>query len=60
MFAIARDRRDRDGWFGTLLIQFLPFAMILAIFYFLILLPMKRRQKQDSGFSEWLKVGTTS
>ena len=25
---------------------FLPFALILAIFYFLILLPMKRRQKR--------------
>ena len=28
------------------LIQFLPFAIILGIFYFMILLPMKRRQKK--------------
>jgi preprotein translocase subunit YajC len=40
------------GW-----IQFLPFAIILAIFYFLILLPMKRRQKKIQEFQQSLKVG---
>ena len=39
------------------LIQFLPFAMILAIFYFLILLPMKRRQRKVQEFQSSLKVG---
>jgi preprotein translocase subunit YajC len=39
------------------LIQFLPFAMILAIFYFLILMPMKRRQKKVQEFQGSLKVG---
>lgn len=38
-------------------IQFLPFAIILAIFYFLILAPMKRRQKKIQAFQEALKVG---
>lgn len=37
--------------------QFLPFALILAIFYFLILLPMKRRQKKVQEFQSALKVG---
>lgn len=39
------------------LIQFLPFALILAIFYFLILLPMKRRQRKIQDFQTALKVG---
>jgi preprotein translocase subunit YajC len=39
------------------LLQFLPFALILGIFYFLILLPMKRRQKKVREFQEALKVG---
>src|SRR5688572_17202562 len=39
------------------LLQFLPFALILGIFYFLILLPMKRRQKKIQAFQEALKVG---
>jgi preprotein translocase subunit YajC len=38
-------------------LQFVPFAMILAIFYFIILLPMKRRQRKVQDFQESLKVG---
>jgi len=41
----------------SLLVQFLPFAMILAIFYFIILLPMRRRQKKVQEFQGGLKVG---
>ena len=37
--------------------QFLPFALILAIFYFLILMPMQRRQKKVQEFQDSLKVG---
>ena len=36
---------------------FLPFALILAIFYFLILMPMQRRQKKVQEFQGSLKVG---
>lgn len=39
------------------LIQFIPFALILGIFYFLILMPMKRRQKRVQEFQGALKVG---
>lgn len=39
------------------LLQFLPFALILGIFYFLILLPMKRKQKKVGEFQASLKVG---
>jgi preprotein translocase subunit YajC len=39
------------------LVQFLPFALILGIFYFLILMPMKRRQKKVQEFQSALKVG---
>jgi len=42
---------------GGLLVQFLPFALILAIFYFIILLPMRRRQKRVQEFQGALKVG---
>jgi preprotein translocase subunit YajC len=37
--------------------QFVPFAIILGIFYFLILMPMTRRQKKVREFQESLKVG---
>jgi preprotein translocase subunit YajC len=38
-------------------IQLVPFALVLGIFYFIILLPMKRRQKKVQGFLDGLKVG---
>src|SRR5436190_6018675 len=39
------------------LVQFVPFALILGIFYFMILLPMKKRQKKVTEFQDSLKVG---
>ena len=38
-------------------VQLLPFALVLAIFYFIILLPMQRKQKKLQQFLEALKVG---
>ena len=38
-------------------IQLIPFALVLGIFYFVILLPMKRRQKKVLEFLDALKVG---
>jgi preprotein translocase subunit YajC len=38
-------------------IQFLPFILVLGIFYFVIILPMKKRQKKVQSFLEALKVG---
>jgi preprotein translocase subunit YajC len=42
---------------GSALVQFVPFALILGIFYFIILLPMKKRQKKVQAFQDGLKVG---
>lgn len=39
------------------LIQLVPFALVLAIFYFIILLPMKRQKKKVRQFLDGLKVG---
>ena len=38
-------------------VQLLPFALVLAIFYFIILLPMKRRQQKVATFLGSLKEG---
>ena len=38
-------------------VQLLPFALVLAIFYFVILLPMKRKQQKVDAFLGGLKVG---
>lgn len=41
----------------ALLIQFLPFAMILAIFYLMVLMPMRKRQRKVQEFQASLKPG---
>jgi preprotein translocase subunit YajC len=38
-------------------VQFLPFALALAILYFVLLLPMQRKQKKVQQFLDALKVG---
>lgn len=42
---------------GSLWLQFVPFALVLGIFYFIILQPMKRKQKKAQEFLDNLKVG---
>lgn len=38
-------------------VQLMPFVLVLAIFYFIILLPMRRRQQKVQAFLAALKVG---
>ena len=52
LFAMASPAGNGPVW-----VTFLPFPMILAIFYFIILLPMKRKQKKVQEFQSSLKVG---
>jgi len=42
---------------SSLLIQFLPFAMILAIFYLMVLMPMRKKQRKVQEFQAALKAG---
>jgi len=38
-------------------VQLFPFALMLGIFYLLVLLPMRRRQKKIQEFQQALQVG---
>lgn len=44
-----------DG--GSVLAQLIPLALVLAIFYFVILLPTRRKQQKVEAFQAALKVG---
>jgi preprotein translocase subunit YajC len=46
-----------DGSAVSPWVQLIPFALVLAIFYFIILMPMRRRQKKVDEFLNTLKVG---
>jgi preprotein translocase subunit YajC len=52
VFAMAAPSNGGSVW-----LQFVPFALVLAIFYFIILLPMKRKQQKVDQFLQNLKVG---
>src|SRR6476620_204599 len=42
---------------GSAWLQLVPFILVLGIFYFIILLPMKRKQQKVQQFLDSLKVG---
>ena len=52
VFAMATPPDGGSGW-----IQFVPFVLVIGIFYFIILLPMQRKQKKVQEFQQALKVG---
>jgi preprotein translocase subunit YajC len=51
MFALAA---PPEG--GSLLLNFVPLLLVVGIFYFIILLPMKRKQQKVQQFLGGLKV----
>ena len=42
---------------GNIWVQLFPFALMLLIFYVIVLLPMRKRQKKVQQFQSSLKVG---
>jgi preprotein translocase subunit YajC len=52
VFAMGAPPQGGSAW-----LQFVPFALVLGIFYFIILLPMKRKQQKIQAFLDSLKVG---
>ena len=42
---------------GNMLVQLFPFALMLGIFYLLVLMPMRKRQRKVQEFQSSLKVG---
>jgi preprotein translocase subunit YajC len=52
VFAMAASPEGGSPW-----LQLVPFALVLGIFYFIILLPMKRKQQKVRTFLDGLKVG---
>jgi preprotein translocase subunit YajC len=52
VIAMGQPAPGQNPW-----LSLLPFALMLAIFYMLVLLPMRRRQKKVQQFQAALKVG---
>jgi preprotein translocase subunit YajC len=41
----------------SLLVQFMPFILIFAVFYFLVFAPMRKKQKKHAEMLQRLKAG---
>jgi preprotein translocase subunit YajC len=41
----------------SMLVSLMPFVLMIGIFYFIVLMPMRRRQKKVQDFQASLKVG---
>src|SRR6188474_354936 len=52
VFVVAQAAPAQNIW-----LQLFPFALMLLIFYFLVLMPTKKRQKKVQEFQSALKVG---
>lgn len=52
VFAMGAPPEGGSPW-----LQFVPFVLVLAIFYFVILLPTRRKQQKTQQFLNGLKVG---
>jgi preprotein translocase subunit YajC len=57
LFGMILALASSPGQQASPLIQLIPFALVLAIFYFVILLPMKKKQKKVQEFLSALKEG---
>ena len=51
LFALAASPDGGSPW-----LQLVPFVLVLGIFYFIILMPMKRKQQKVQTFLDSLKV----
>jgi preprotein translocase subunit YajC len=51
VFALGASAQGGSPW-----LQLVPFVLVLGIFYFIILLPMKRKQQKVQDFLDSLKV----
>ena len=52
VLAMAAPADGGGGW-----IQFIPFVLVIGIFYFVILAPMQKKQKKVQEFQKALKPG---
>lgn len=52
VFAMAAPPDGGSSW-----LQFIPFVLVIGIFYFIILMPMQKKQRKVQDFQQSLKVG---
>ena len=54
---MALDKMPAAGDYGTLLAQFLPLVVLIVVFYFVLIRPQRKQQKELEKFRNSLKRG---
>ena len=54
---MALDKMPAAGDYGTLLAQFLPLVVLIVVFYFVLIRPQRKRDKQEREMRNSISVG---
>ena len=54
---MALDKMPAAGDYGSLLAQFLPFVVLIVVFYFVLIRPQRKRDKQERDMRNSISVG---
>ena len=54
---MALDKMPAAGDYGTLLAQFLPLVVLIVVFYFVLIRPQRKKDKEVKNMLANLKVG---
>ena len=54
---MALDKMPAAGDYGTLLAQFLPLVVLIVVFYFVLIRPQRKKDKEAKTMLDNLKVG---
>ena len=54
---MALDKMPAAGDYGTLLAQFLPRVVLIVVFYFVLIRPQRKRDKQEREMRNSISVG---
>lgn len=54
---MALDKMPAASDYGSLLAQFLPFVVLIVVFYFVLIRPQRKRDKQEREMRSSISVG---
>ncbi len=54
---MALDKMPAASDYGSLLAQFLPFVVLIVVFYFVLIRPQRKRDKQERDMRNSISVG---
>ena len=54
---MALDKMPTLSYYGTIIAQFLPFVVLIVVFYFFLIRPQRKRDKQERDMRNSIEIG---